>query len=105
MHRRNLTRARPSQASGPHHEIARQRLELRQIFAAPFDHFAHALLPADLRFPTDIALDGGAIEPIPRILMLAVDGHPAKPLAPHFDTLGHTVDRPANPSRLPAVRD
>jgi len=55
------TRA-PSQRIRPHHEIARQRLELRQIFAAHSTISRMPLLPADLRFPTDIALDGGAIE-------------------------------------------
>src|SRR5678816_4729172 len=71
--------------SAPHHVIRRRHPQLVQVLPAPGDHFCEPFLPADLRLPSHVALDGAGIEPVPRVLPETVGRHLAQLLEGHAE--------------------
>src|SRR5262249_55157957 len=91
---------RSLRSSCPHDEVGRQALELALILAAPGDHLAQPLLPADLRLPADIASDRRGAEPVARVLMLAVAADLAELIERDPERLRGELDHPPDRYRL-----
>src|SRR6266568_4717914 len=84
--------------------VLRPIFQLAEVLAAPRDHLAEPFFPADLRLPSQVALDGAGVEPIAGILPKSVGRHLAQLLEGHAERLGAQLDHAPDAGRLSRAR-
>src|SRR6266852_9500480 len=84
--------------------VLRPIFQLAKILAAPRAHLTEPFFPANLRLPSQVALDGAGVEPIAGILPKSVRRHLAQLLEGHAERFGAQLDHAPDAGRLGRTR-